>query len=109
MANKTQEVLYAVVGAGDLAVEKIRDARQRTDRKTTQKFFKDLVKRGQAISKTVRNSGPTKRALAQTKTARAQVKAAATSVQKAVGLNGKAASSAAKSTGSKTTKTAKAS
>ena len=79
---KTQELLYAVVGAGDFTVEKVRNARKVADRKTGQKLYKDFVKRGKTLSTKVRNSAPTKQALAQTKNARAQVKAATTSVSK---------------------------
>ena len=105
---KTQEFLYAVVGSGDFAIEKAKGVRKVADKKIQQKYFKDFVKRGQTVYKTVKNSAPTKRAIAQSKTARSQVKAAATSVTKAVRANGKAASSAAKTTASRT-KTAKAS
>jgi hypothetical protein len=73
-----------------------------TDKKITQKLYKDFVKRGRTLSTRIKNSGPTKQALAQTKTARTQVKAAVTSVTKAVNANAKATRSAA-------TKAAKAS
>jgi hypothetical protein len=91
--EKAQELFYAAVGAGDFAVEK---ARKFTDRKTTQKFYKDFVKRGRAISTRVRGSATTKQAVAQTKAARSQVKAAATSVTKAVRSNAKATKEAPK-------------
>jgi hypothetical protein len=99
---KTQELLYAVVGAGDYTLEKIRNVSKITDSKTTKKLYKDFVKRGRTLSTRIKNSGPTKQALAQTKTARSQVKAAVTSATKAVNSNAKAARSAA-------TKAAKAS
>jgi hypothetical protein len=95
---KAQELLYAVVGVGDLAIEKARNASKYADRKKTQKFYKDLVKRGHALSNGIRNAGPTKQAAAQTKAARTQVKAAATSVRKAVRANAKATKSAANKT-----------
>ena len=101
---KTQEVLYAVVGAGDFAVEKAKGIR-RIDRKTTDKLYRDFVKRGRSVSSRIRNSGPTKQAIEQTKTARSQVKAAATGVRKAIRADAKAAKEAA----TKTTKTTKAS
>ena len=91
--DKAQEVLYAAVGAGDFALEK---ARKLADRKTTQKFYKDFVKRGRAISTKVRGSTTTKQAVAQTKAARSQVKAAATSVSKAIRINAKATKEAPK-------------
>jgi len=89
---KTQELLYAVVGAGDFAVEK---AKALADREATEKVFEDLVKRGRVLSTKIKSSAPTKQAIAQTKTARAQAKAAATSATKAVRANTKAARSAA--------------
>ena len=105
---KAQELLYAIVGAGDFAVEKVKDTGKLADRKSTQKVYADFVKRGRTLSTKVRSSAPTKQAVAQTKTARSQVKAAATSVGKAVRANAKATRSAASKT-AKTAKTAKAS
>lgn len=93
--DKARDVLYAAVGAGELALEKARDARNAVDRKNTQKLYKDLVKRGRTLSTRIRNSGPTKRARAQTRTARSQVKSAGTSVRKATRENARAARSAA--------------
>jgi hypothetical protein len=95
---KTPELLYAVVGVGDLALEKARNARKIADRKATQKFYRDLVKRGHALSTGIRNAGPTKQAVAQTKAARTQVKAGTTSVSRAVRANAKATKSAANKT-----------
>ena len=97
MAN-TQELFYAVVGAGDLAVEKVRGISKLTDQKATQKYYKDFIKRGKALTTSIKNSTPTKRAVAQTKTARTQVKAATTSITKAVRLNARATQSAVKKT-----------
>ena len=84
---KAQDLLFAVVGVGDLAVEKASGLTKIADRKSTQKVYEDFVKRGQTFSKKVRNSAATKQALAQTKTARTQIKAASTSVSKAVQAN----------------------
>jgi len=84
---KTQELLYAVVGAGDFALEKAKGVTKVTDRKTTSKLYKDFVKRGRGLSTRVKNSAPTKQAIAQTKTARTQIKAASTSLTKAVRTN----------------------
>ncbi len=92
---KAQEMLYAVVGAGEFAVEKVVDARQVIDRERSQKAYSDFVKRGRTLSTKIKNSGPSKQAKAQTKVARSQVKAAATSVSKAVRANAKATRSAA--------------
>jgi hypothetical protein len=91
--DKAQELFYAAVGAGDFAIEK---ARKFADRETTEKFYKDFVKRGRAISTRVRGSTATKQAVAQTKAARSQVKAAATSVTKAIRTNAKATKEAPK-------------
>ncbi len=92
---RTQELLYAAIGAGDLTVEKLRELRALADRKQTEKVYNDFIKRGRTISNRIRSSGPTKTALAQTKTARSQVKAAATSVKKAVKADVRATTSAA--------------
>ena len=83
---KTQEVLYAVVGAGDFAIDKARNLRN-IDAKAAGTIYADFVKRGQSLSKKIRTSAPSKQAVAQTKTARTQVKAAATSVSKALRAN----------------------
>lgn len=98
--TKTQELVYAVIGAGDYALEKVGNVRKVTDRKVTTKFYNDFVKRGRTLSTRIKNSGPTKRAVAQTKTARTQVKAAATSVTKAVRADANATKSAAKTVAS---------
>lgn len=92
---KTQELIYAVVGAGDFTVQKVKDL---ADLKQTEKLYNDFVKRGRTISQRIRTSAPTKNAVAQTKTARAQVKAATTSVRKAVKADVKATRSAAAKT-----------
>lgn len=93
---KTEDILYAVVGAGDFAVEKVKDAGKIADHKTGQKYYDDFVSRGRNLSGKIRNAGPTKAAANQTKVARSQVKAATTSVTKAATANAKAASSAAR-------------
>ncbi|HYN37494.1 MAG TPA: hypothetical protein VEV82_11045 [Actinomycetota bacterium] len=91
---KAENFVYAVVGAGDFAIEKVKNA-SKLDRKKSEKLYKDFVKRGQKLSTSIKNSRPTKRAVEQTKVARSQVKSAATSVRKAVGTNAKATKSAA--------------
>ncbi len=93
---RAEELLYAVVGAGDFAVEKVADIRKIADRQTTEKAYNDFIKRGRALSKRIRNSARTKQAVAQTKTARTQVKAATTSIGKAVRANVDATRTAAK-------------
>ncbi len=95
---KTQELIYAVVGAGDFTIEKVRDLRALTDLRQTQEVYTDFVTRGRTITKKIQNSAPTKNAVAQTKTARSHVKAAATSVRKAVKADVKATTSAAAKT-----------
>jgi len=95
--GKAQEVLYAVVGAGDFAVEKAKDL---TERESTTHAYRELVSRGRALTAKVKSSAATKQAMAQTRAARSQAKAAATSASKAVRANAKAARSA-------TTRTAK--
>ena len=92
--DKTQELVYAVVGAGDFAIEKARSI-TKIDRKASQKLYKDFIKRGRTVSRRVSTAAPTKRAIEQTKTARSQIKAATTSVAKAVRLDAKAARGAA--------------
>lgn len=92
---KADRVLYAVVGVGDVAVEKLRSAGKLADRKARRKTVNDLVKRGRNLSSRVVDSAPTRQAMAQTKTARAQVRAATTSVTKAVRANARAGKSAA--------------
>jgi hypothetical protein len=82
---KAQEVLYALVGASDFTVQKVRDL-SKIDVKSSQETYEDFVKRGKSLSTKVRSSAPTKRAIGQTKTAQTQVKAAATSVGKAIKL-----------------------
>ncbi|MGH9197233.1 MAG: hypothetical protein ACRD1T_16030, partial [Acidimicrobiia bacterium] len=85
--KKPQEVLYAVVGAGDFAIEKVRNLPSITDSKARTKVYKDFVKRGRSLSTRIGSSAPTKQAIEQSKTARTQVKAAVTSVSKAIRAN----------------------
>ena len=81
-----QELFYAIVGFGDLAIEKA-TALPKLDPSSTLKTYDDFVKRGRTFSKKIRSSAATKRAMEQTKTARTQIKAATTSVSKAVQAN----------------------
>ena len=98
---KSENVVYALVGAGDFAVEKVKNLGT-IDRKRSEKLYNDFVTRGRKLSTSIKNARPSKQAVEQTKVARSQVKAAATSIRKAVGANVKASRSAA-------TKAAKAS
>ena len=84
-------MMYAVIGAGDLAVEKVRDARKIVD----PSVYSDLVGRGRDLTGRIAKAAPTKKAVDRTRTARSQAKAAATSVRKAVRANATAARSAA--------------
>lgn len=104
--SATKEILYAAVGFGDLAIERARKAQSTLDiaklkdvkfdsvrtqlEKTssdvvvrTANLYGTLVRRGEKAVASIRDSGPTKRAVAQTKTARSQTKAAVASVRKA--------------------------
>ncbi len=83
---KTSDLLYALVGAGDLALERVRNLRA-INVKAPAEAYSDLVLRGTKVAKKIRSSAPSKQAAAQTKTARSQVKAAATSVGNAVRAN----------------------
>ncbi len=89
--SRTKEVLYAVVGAGDFTIEKVKDARRIVD----PSLYSDFVARGRDISGRIGKSAPTRRAIDRTRAARSQAKAAATSVRKAVRANATAARSAA--------------
>ena len=91
---KGENLVYALVGAGDYAIDKLSNVRS-IDRKKSEKLYNDFVTRGRKLSTSIKNARPTKQAVEQTKVARTQVKAAATSVRKAVGANVKATRSAA--------------
>jgi hypothetical protein len=97
--------LYAPIGAGQLVVEKTREASKKAwtmaqkRRKGVLKTYEDLAKRGEKLVTSVRRSAYTRRAIDQAKSARSQVKAAATGVRKTGGATGQAAKSAAKKVG----------
>lgn len=84
-------MLYAVVGAGDAVVDKVKDVRKVVD----PSVYAGLVDRGRDLTGRIAKAAPTKRAVDRTRTARSQAKAAATSVRKAVKANATAARSAA--------------
>jgi U3 small nucleolar RNA-associated protein 14 len=105
---KAQEVLYAVVGAGDFAVDKVKGIRKVADRKRNEKLYKDFVKRGRTLSTQVKNSKPGKQVRTGTEVAKEQLNDAAKNVGKAIGVNVVSwpktrRSSARKSTASKST------
>ena len=89
--SRTKEILYAVVGAGDFTVEKVRSVRKIVD----PAVYADFVARGRDLTGRIGKAAPTKQAVQRTRTARSQAKAAATSVRKAVTANAAAARSAA--------------
>lgn len=91
---RTREVLYAVVGTGDLALERLKKARAVMDSERSREVYNDVVTRGRSLSTRIQRSAPSKQAAAQTKVARSQLKAAATSIGKAVRSNANATRSA---------------
>lgn len=97
--------LYAPLGAGQLVVEKTREASKKAwtmaqkRRRRVLKTYEDLAKRGEKLVTSIRRSTYTRRAVDQAKSARSQVKAAATSVRKTAGATTEAAKSAAKKVG----------
>ena len=84
---KAQEVLYAVVGAGDFAVDKVKGIRKVADRTRNEKMYKDFVKRGRTLSTQVKNSTPGKQVRTGTEAAKEQLNDAAKNVGKALGVN----------------------
>lgn len=100
----------AAIGVSDLAVEKARTFAgelKEFDAKTAwtkyqervTKDFDQLAVRGANLRKTIKESAPAKRAVAQTTQAKRQVKAATTSIRKAVVADAQATKSAAKKVG----------
>lgn len=110
MARKS--IVYAAIGAGNLALEAARRTRQRLDVQALRGLGKDLpkrvtevqedarkaaeriltrgtkqygqlAKRGETVVRSVRSSATTKRTVSQAKTAKSEAKAAATSTKKA--------------------------
>lgn len=85
--TKAQEILYATLGAGDFAVDKVKGVRRIADRKTNQKLYKDFVKRGRGLTTQVKNSTPGKEISARTEPVRSQAEEALKTVTKAFGVN----------------------
>lgn len=100
---KAQELIYAVVGAGDFAVDKAKNVKKFADRKKNEKLYKDFVKRGRTISTKVKNSKPGKQFTAQTETVKKQATDAAKNVTKALGVNVVSWPKSRKTTAGKTT------
>jgi hypothetical protein len=100
----------AWLGASDLVVEKARtfagglkelDAKELWTKyqKEMAKGYDELAVRGAGLRKSIKDSAPAKKAVAQTNQAKRQVKAAATSIRKAVNADVEATKSAAKKVG----------
>ena len=105
-------IAFAYVGAGELAVTKVRsfsgrvvefvrkphDFQEMGEKLATDvtKVVDDLATRGEKVVHEIRSSAYTKRAMEQSKVARSQVKAARTSVRKAVDTATEAAREAVK-------------
>ncbi len=86
MAN-AQEIMYAVVGAGDFAVDKVKTIGSIADRKANQKRYRDFVKRGRSLSTKVKSSKHGKQIAAQAEPVKVQVEDALKTVTKAFGVN----------------------
>lgn len=116
ITTEARKPLYAVVGAGDLAVENIKDlptqfvAQAATLLPRTTALFAEipgkafatygtLAQRGEQLVRSIRKQSATESAKAAVKTAKTQAKAATTSATKAAGATAKAVSSAAEKIG----------
>jgi hypothetical protein len=110
--EQLQKAAYAVIGSGDLLLEKAKEfpGQARELPTKTRSFFEgrqqgavklygQLAKRGETLFKSIARSKPVKRAADQTKQARSQIKGAVTSIGKAVGSQAEAAKSAADKVG----------
>jgi hypothetical protein len=89
MMNGMQKIAYAMLGAGDVAVEKARGLVERVrtlpkevGRKDLEAMYQDLAKRGDRAYKRIAGSRPVE----QSKQATRQIKGAATSLKKVVGV-----------------------
>lgn len=86
---------YAVIGIGDLAVEKTRDVIGKawsTKPKDLTKTLDSLSKRGESAVSGIYGSKPVNRATTGTKNAARQIKGAATSLKKPTGADEQKAS-----------------
>ena len=99
---EAKNALYAALGSGSFVVDRTKRFGERVTgyasdyRKWAERNYRDLVKRGEKITTSIKRSAAVKRAQEQTKTAQSQVKGAVTSVRKALGANVEAAQTAAK-------------
>lgn len=111
LKTEARKPLYAAIGAGDLAVENIKElptlvvAQAATFVPKTTALVTEipgkafatygtLVQRGEKLFNSIRRSSATEKAQAQIKTAKTQAKAAATSATKAAKATAKAVDSA---------------
>ena len=116
LTTEARKPFYAVVGAGDLAVEKTRELPGDVLAKATTLVprsaavvavlpgrlgaaYGELVERGQKLFGSIRRQQATQVAVAQVKTARSQAKGAATSATKAARATIKAVDDAAEKIG----------
>jgi hypothetical protein len=90
--EQVKKAYYAVLGTGDLAVEKTVElaGRAKDIRKLggddVSQAYTELAKRGERVIRKVSRSKPAKRAAEGTKQASRQLKGAVTSVRKALGF-----------------------
>jgi hypothetical protein len=80
-------LVYAVVGIGDLAVEKVRSVRRFADRQETKKVYTEAIKRGRTLSRKAQNTSAGKKVVVQTEIARQQLQDTTKTVTKAFGVN----------------------
>jgi hypothetical protein len=83
--EQLKKAFHAVVGSGDLAVEKSKEMVGAARRGST-RTYTDLVGRGERVVNRVRRAKPAKRAAEGTRQATRQIKGAYTSIRKALGV-----------------------
>jgi hypothetical protein len=90
--QQVKKAYYAVLGTGDLAVEKTRELANRArgmrkiEGEDVSQAYTELAKRGERVVRTVTRSKPARRAAEGTRQASRQLKGAATSLRKALGF-----------------------
>lgn len=90
MRKELKKATYALVGTGELAVDKAKElagkarSRAKEGRKDLRSFYRDMSKRGERLMTKARRSPRAERAVEGTKKATRQLKGAATSLRKAV-------------------------
>jgi len=99
---EAKNALYAALGTGSFVADRTKRFGDRVQsyasdyRKWVSNNYRDLVKRGQRITTSIKRSAAVNRAQEQTKQAQTRVKGAVTSVRKALGANVEAVQTAAK-------------